>query len=475
MARTSTSSGPEILVEIHRDGDGGPLHRQLEQGLRAAIGSGRLGAGAVLPSSRMFSTQLGVARTVVVEAYEQLVAEGYLVTRRGGSTRVSPRVSGSSGSPATLGTTPIEYRIDFAYGNPDVAEFPRAAWLRSLRRVLADAPSDRLSYLDPNGAPELRDALAAYLNRVRGTTANAGRIVICNGFAQGMSLATEMLAANGATRLATEDPGQLDAPGAARRFGLETVPIPVDGEGLDVSFLERTDADAVVITPAHHFPTGAVLSARRRAALLAWSGQRNRLIIEDDYDAEYRYDREPIGAMQGLAPEHVIYAGSASKTLAPGLRLGWLIAPADLVGQLGAIKMANDRGSASLEQLALADFLTRGDFDRHLRRMRAIYRDRREVLLGALRRYAPDLQAAGASAGLHVVAWLPDGLDEADVVGRAADVGVRVAGVARYRLGSGDQRGGLLFGYGTLGSTDIEQGVRLVAEATAAARAGARH
>ena len=455
---------------MRREGGAGSLHRQLEQGLRAAIGSGRLAAGSVLPSSRMLSAQLGVARGVVVEAYEQLAAEGYLTSRHGGSTRVNPRISRPSGPPvATLSATPTEYRINFAYGSPDVAEFPRSAWLRSVRRVLNDAPSERLGYLDPRGTPELRDALAAYLNRVRGTAADAARVVISNGFAQSMSLVAEMLAANGVRRLAT---GQLDAPTAARRFGLETVPIPVGEEGIDVSFLARTDADAVVVTPAHHFPTGAVLSPGRRAALLAWAAEGNRLIVEDDYDAEYRYDREPIGAMQGLEPEHVIYTGSASKTLAPGLRLGWLIVPAHLVAQLAAIKMSNDRGSASLEQLALADFLVRGEFDRHLRRMRALYRDRREVLLAALRRYAPDLRAAGASAGLHAVAWLPETLDEAEVIQRAADLGVHVAGVARYRLGI-HRPGGLLFGYGTLGSADIEEGVRLVAEAVSAAQASA--
>jgi GntR family transcriptional regulator / MocR family aminotransferase len=270
--------------------------------------------------------------------------------------------------------------------------------------MLNEAPNERLSYLDARGAPELREALASYLNRVRGTAATGDVIVICNGFAQGISLAAELLAANGALRIATEDPGQLDAPAAARRFGLEVVPVPVDDQGIDVQYLERSGATAVVVTPAHHFPTGAVLSAGRRAALLAWAARGDNLIIEDDYDAEYRYDREPIGALQGLAPDHVLYAGSASKTLAPGLRLGWLIAPAHLVAQLGAVKVGSDRGSASLEQLALADFLTRGEFDRHLRRMRAVYRERREVLLDALRRHTPDFRAAGASAGLHLVA-----------------------------------------------------------------------
>ena len=470
MTRSSTSSPAEILVELRRDGENKALHHQLEHELRAAIGSGRLAAGSVLPSSRMLSAQLGLSRGVVVEAYEQLVAEGYLTTLRGGSTRVNPRVSRPAAS-VPAGRQPDEFRINFAYGRPDVAEFPRAAWLKSLRRVLNDAPSERLSYLDPRGAPELRDALASYLNRVRGTAADGECLVICNGFAQAMGIVAEMLAANGTRRIATEDPGQADSSAAANRFGLEVVPIPVDEDGMVVSVLDRSGADAVVVTPAHHFPTGAVMSAERRAALLEWAGRGPRLIIEDDYDAEYRYDREPIGALQGLAPDQVLYAGSASKTLAPGLRLGWLIVPGHLVEQLAAVKMANDRGSASLEQLALADFLSRGEFDRHLRRMRAVYRERRAVLLGALRQHAPDLSPAGASAGLHVVAWLPEGLDEAAVTGRAAELGVRVAGVGRYRFGDTDRRGGLLFGYGTLGVRDIEEGVRLIAAAVADVKA----
>lgn len=462
MAASRTSSQAELLIEVRRDGDAGALHRQLEQALRAAIGSGRFAAGSPLPSSRALATQLGLSRGVIVEAYEQLVAEGYLTSRRGGATRVNRTVTKPADQAPPVAQPP-QPRIDFGYGHPDVTEFPRAVWLRSLRRVLNDAPSERLSYLDPRGALELREALAAYLNRVRGTAADAGRIVIVNGFAQTLNLVTQYLAANGTRRIAMEDPGQVDTPEAAIRFGLEPVPIPVDEEGIVVSVLERTHADVVVVTPAHHFPTGAVLSARRREELLEWATRGRRLILEDDYDAEYRYDREPIGALQGLAPEHVLYAGTASKTLAPGLRLGWLIAPAGLVHPLAEAKVASDRGSASLEQLAFADFLSRGEFDRHLRRMRAIYRDRRDVLLGALRRYAPDLRPAGASAGLHVVLWLPDGLDEAAVATRAAELGVRVTGVAYHRIERGDGRGGLLLGYGALGAKEIEEGVRLVA------------
>ena len=327
-----------------------------------------------------------------------------------------------------------------------------------------------MSYLDDRGAPELREALATYLNRVRGTAADAERVVICNGFAQALGLVTQVLAANGRTRVAVEDPGQRDAIRAANLSRLESVSIPVDGDGIDVEALRRADPDAVILTPAHHFPTGAVLSAERRAALVAWATDNDRLILEDDYDAEFRYDREPIGSIQGLAPEQVIYAGSASKTLAPGLRLGWLIVPTKLVDQLAATKEATDRGSASLEQLAFADFLSRGEFDRHLRRMRPIYRSRRDALLAALRRHLPELRPVGASAGLHVLAWLPAGIDEAALVQLAADGGVAVDGLTPYRRSGDGLPGGLLFGYGTVTEAGIEEGVRVIAGAMDRAR-----
>jgi GntR family transcriptional regulator/MocR family aminotransferase len=470
MPRTRTSSATELLVELRRD-DPLPLHRQLEQELRGAIRVGRLAAESVLPSTRALADQLGVSRGVVVEAYEQLVAEGYLRSQPGGATRVCANVT-ESGSPHSARRPVAVPRINFGYGRPDVTEFPRQVWLRSLRRVLNEAPSERMSYLDDRGAPELREALATYLNRVRGTAADAERVVVCNGFAQALGLVTQVLAANGQTRIGVEDPGQRDAIRAAGINGLEVVPIPVDDEGIDVDALRRADPDAVVLTPAHHFPTGAVLSAERRAALVAWATGRDRLILEDDYDAEFRYDREPIGSIHGLAPEQVIYAGSASKTLAPGLRLGWLIVPARLVDQLAATKGATDRGSASLEQLAFADFLSRGEFDRHLRRMRPIYRARRDELLSALARHLPELRPVGASAGLHVLAWLPPGVDEASVVQLAADAGVAVDGLTPYRRAGHGLPGGLLFGYGTVTEGAIDEGVRLIADVIDRARVG---
>lgn len=476
MARTRTSSAPELLVDLRRD-DPTPLHAQLERELRLAIRSGRLAAGSALPSSRALADQLALSRGVVVEAYEQLVAEGYLTSRPGGATRVGERAAeptdAASTGAAPAGTAAAAYaapsapeiRINFGYGRPDVTEFPRQLWMRSIRRVLNEVPSDRLNYLDKRGATELRDALASYLNRVRGTVADPNRIVICNGFAQALGLVTMALKQRGARRIAVEDPGQNDT-----LSHLEVVPVPVDEEGIRVDALERTDADLVLLTPAHQFPTGAVLSAERRSALVAWATARKKLILEDDYDAEYRYDREPIGSLHGLAPDRVIYAGTASKTLAPGLRLGWLILPSGLVDLVADIKEQSDRGSPSLEQLAFADFLGRGEFDHHLRRMRPIYRVRRDVLLQALHRHLPELRPVGASAGLHVVAWLPPGVDEAAVVQGALDRGVNVNGITPYRRLRDERPGGLVFGYGTPHEPEIEEGIRLVAEALAAIR-----
>ena len=472
MPRTRTSSAGELLVQLRRD-DATALHCQVEHELRAGIRSGRLPDGSVLPSTRALAEQLGVSRGVIVEAYEQLVAEGYLSSQPGGTTRVCVRVLDSLPIPSARPAREAP-RIDFGYGRPDVTQFPRQVWLRSLRRILNEAPSERLSYLDERGAPELREALANYLNRVRGTAADPDRIVICNGFAQALGLVSQVMAATGRRRIAVEDPGQQDSIRAARLAGLDVVPVPVDEGGIVVDELRRTGADAVVLTPAHHFPTGAVLSAERRAALIAWATGDDRLILEDDYDAEYRYDREPIGALQGLAPEQVIYAGSASKTLAPSLRLGWLIVPARLVDDVATTKEETDRGSASLEQLAFADFLSRGEFDHHLRRMRPIYRARRDALLAGLRRHLPAFRPVGASAGLHVLAWLPDSIDEAALVIGAAERGVGLTGVTPYRVGDRGGPGGVLFGYGTVTEAAIDEGIRLIAEAVDAMRGGQR-
>ena len=381
MPRSRTSP-PELLIALRRDSTT-PLHQQLEHELRAAIRSGRLPVDMPLPSTRAFAQQLGLSRGVVVEAYEQLVAEGYLASRPGGATRVGTRSRELEPPPLPRQDVPA-VRVDFVYGRPDVTAFPRQDWLRSIRRVLDQAPSDRLTYLGGAGVPELREALATYLNRVRGTAAHAGHIVVCNGFTQGIALVADLVRAQGGRRLALEEPGYQDAARTAEHSGLKVVRIPVDEEGLVVEALERARADAVVVTPAHQYPTGAVLSPARRSALVAWATRRHGLILEDDYDAEFRYDREPIGSPPRSCARARHLFGLGEQTLAPGLRLGWLIVPGRFVEQVSLAKELLDGGSAAIEQLAFADSLVRGEFDHHLRRMRPLYRGRRDILLAAL-------------------------------------------------------------------------------------------
>jgi GntR family transcriptional regulator/MocR family aminotransferase len=463
--RTSSGTG-ELLVELQRD-NGVPLHQQLESGIRTRIRAGLLRPDTVMPSTRALAQDLGLSRGVVVEAYQQLVAEGYLVSRGGGYTQVADiavveptaAVRSASGPP----------RIDFRYSRPDVSQFPRAAWLRSIRRVLNETPYRSLAYLDGRGTIELRTSLADYLNRVRGTAARPENMLICNGFAQGSRLLLQVLAAQGYKRLAVEDPSDNDLREVAAAAGLEAIGVPVLGSGVDVDALERSGADVVLVTAAHQFPTGAVTSAETRAALVAWAARHDGLVIEDDYDAEYRYDREPIGAMQGLAPERVAYAGTASKTLAPGLRLGWMILPAWLVEPMAQAKLMDDRGSPVFDQLAFADFVARGEFDRHLRRMRPRYRLLRDTLVEELAQRIPELEPVGVSAGLHVMTFLPPDLTEEAVRAAALERGLGVYGLAPYWV-AGSGPAGLVFGYGSLTQKEVVEGIELLAETVAAVR-----
>ncbi len=461
--RTNSGSAEDLLIELDRD-TSVPLHRQIQASIRASIRAGRLRAGASLPPTRTLAAGLGVSRGVVVEAYQQLVAEGYLASRSGGYTHVAASMPSAPSPPPSV-APPAVRRVDFGFGRTDVSQFPRAAWLRSVRTVLTTTPNDRLAYLDGRGVPELHQALCDYLNRVRGTSADPANVVICNGYGQGISLLIQVLVQHGARRIALEDPSSNDdALLVAAAAGLDVAGIPVGPDGIDVGALDRADADAVVLTPSHQWPTGAVLSAAARAEVISWAKRRGAIVVEDDYDAEYRYDRSPVGAMQGLAPDHVVYCGTASKTLAPGLRLGWMIVPPHLVSDVAAAKVLADRGSPVIDQLTFADFLARGEFDRHLRRMRPVYRRRRDALLAALRTHLPYLEPYGIAAGQHVVTWLPDDLDEAAVVAAAAKHGLGIHGVSPYRISS-TGRGGLIFGYAILSEAAIAEGVKLLATA----------
>src|SRR3954452_4162069 len=370
-------------------------------------------------------------------------------------------------------------RHDFALGVPDLAAFPRAAWLRAMRRVLSDLPDAGLGHPDPRGTPTLRNALAAYLGRQRGVVTTADRIVITNGFWQALGLVCAVLVARGAKRLAMEDPGFVYHRHIAKRAGLEIVPVPVDDDalaahllaqtgaaayhrhiakragleivpvevdaaGMRVDLLAQTDADAALVTPAHQSPTGVVMGPERRTALLGWAHESGAILIEDDYDAEHRYDREPVGALQGHAPERVVYGGTASKTLAPALRLGWVAVPADLAHAVAFEKGLADGGSPVLEQLVLADMIESGELDRHLRRTRAAHRGRRAALQAAVEEHLPGCRLHGAPAALPAQLDLPAGTDEHAVVEAAARRGVRVEALAPHRFAHDGARPGLL-------------------------------
>ncbi|HEX5191700.1 MAG TPA: aminotransferase class I/II-fold pyridoxal phosphate-dependent enzyme [Solirubrobacteraceae bacterium] len=469
--RTNLSPVSELAIDLDRDG-GDALHRQIEASIRERIRSGALPGGVALPPTRALARELGVTRGVVVEAYAQLVAEGYLTSRSGGYTQVALTAAPPSSSqrPGRAIRSAPASAVDFGYGRANLAAFPRTAWLRSVRRVLTETADDRFGYLDGHGAPELRSALAAYLNRVRGTSASPETIMITNGFAQAVSLLLGVLAARGARTLAVEDPSASDdARPIAHAYGMRLVGVPVGADGIHVDAVARLDADLLILTPSHQWPTGGVLSPEARGAVIAWAQRTGALVLEDDYDAEYRYDRAPVGAIQGLDPGRVAYAGTASKTLAPGFRLGWIILPPDLLEPFAEAKLLADRGSPILDQLTFADFLSRGEFDRHLRRMRPVYRSRRDVLLDALDQHLPELEPAGIAAGLHLVAWLPDDLDEEALIAAAAREGVAIAGVSPYRL-SPAPRGGLIFGYSSLNERQIRAGVTRLARAASRLR-----
>lgn len=457
------STGPVGGLIAIDPADARPLHEQLEQALRSAIRVGRLAAGSRLPSTRGLSAELGVSRGVVTAAYGQLAAEGYLVTRQGAPVRVSDAIRGARARPSARSlAAPFAY--DMRPGLPDLAGFPRDRWLRSLAAAWRRTPAAALGDLDPRGIPELRDALSAYLDRVRGTAADPELLIVASGFAQGFSLVCRWLLGHGIRRIAVEDPGWHAHRLVAEQAGLEAVGVPVDGGGLDVEALTASAAAAVVVTPAHQFPTGAVLARERRAALVEWAERHERLIVEDDYDAELRFDGPPLGALQGLAPERVLYVGSASKRLAPGLRLGWMLVPSWLTWPLVSAKSIEDSGAEVLGQLALADFIARGDLDRHLRRARLRYAERRLELLAAVRERIPVLRCGEDPAGLHELLLLPPEIDEPALLAAAAHRGVGLDGLAWHRRSAGGP-GGVLAGYAGLSSPALAEAVRRLADA----------
>jgi len=436
-------------VDLHLEPAGPHLRRGLTDALREAVRTGRLAPGTRLPSSRSLATDLGIARNTVADAYADLVAEGWLTARQGSGTRVAEGTVTTPTSP-TGGPgprAPHRPTHDFRPGTPDLAAFPRAEWLKAARRALLAAPHHSLGYGDPRGRPELRTALAGYLARARGVRADPDRILVCSGIAHGLRLLGTVLRARGVHTVAVESYG-LDAHwNQLTQAGLRTPPLPYDDRGTDPADLG--DAGAVLLTSAHQFPMGLPLHRGRRTAVVDWARRTGGLILEDDYDGEFRYDRQPVGALQGLDPDHVVYLGTASKALAPGLRLAWMVLPPSLAAETAAAKGKVDTSSA-LDQLTLAEFLTSGAYDRHVRASRLRYRRRRDALLTALTAEAPDVHITGIAAGLHAVLRLPPGTEHS-VVQSAAWQGVALHGLSYFRHPDAlpDGLDAVVVGYGT--------------------------
>jgi GntR family transcriptional regulator / MocR family aminotransferase len=425
-------------VDLHLELSGSRVRLGLETALRDAVRTGRLGPGTRLPSSRALAADLGIARNTVAEVYSQLVAEGWLTARTGSGTSVAERAAADPG-PGPLTRPPVAVaRYDLRPGVPDLSAFPGGAWLATARRVLAAAPRQLLDYPDPRGLPQLRAALAGYLARARGVAADPGRVVICAGFAHGLAVTCAALRSAGAATLAVEAYGHQAHRDLAQAQGLHLRPVPVDGSGAVIGDADGTDA--ALLTPAHQFPLGVTLHPQRRRDTARWGG----VVIEDDYDGEFRYDRQPVGALQALAPDRVIYAGTASKSLVPALRLGWLVVPPRL---LDAVVAQLTAGPSGLDQLILAEFIESGGYDRQIRRTRLAYRRRRDRLTAALRRQGRHV--TGIAAGLHAVLELAQSRTERDLIARAAEHGLALQGLESFRApGTSADRSGLVIGYG---------------------------
>jgi GntR family transcriptional regulator/MocR family aminotransferase len=434
------------------------VRARLEAALREAVQGGRLAPGTRLPPSRALAADLGIARNTVADAYGQLVAEGWLAARTGSGTWVSDQPAAPGAPASALPPSAAPARYDLRPGVPDLAAFPRREWQAAARRALAAAPGHLLGYPDPRGLPELRTALAGYLARARGVRASPERVVICGGFTHGLAVLCQVIRARGTPVLAVERYGHRHHRQLAASHGLSLLPLPVDAGGAQPEALRAQSpaapppspaaiaqaqaataqaqaAGAVLLTPAHQFPAGVTLRPQRRRAFAEWAGRTGAFVIEDDYDGEFRYDRQPVGAMQALAPESVVYAGTASKSLVPGLRLGWLVLPTRLLDEVVAAMEAGGWLGGVLDQLTLAEFINCGGYDRQVRHARLSYRRRRDRLAAALRQEAPGVAVTGIAAGLHALVRLRPGQTEDEVTARAAGRGLALDGLASYRAG----------------------------------------
>jgi GntR family transcriptional regulator/MocR family aminotransferase len=467
------------------------LQRQLYEELRAAILAGRLAPGARLPASRVLAGDLAVSRNTVAGAFDQLLAEGYVEGKVGSGTYVAGtlpeellRVSSHGAANAgplpmaklsrrgrVLAAIPVSFSRDigapraFRPGIPALDRFPREIWARLTARLVRHAPVAMLNYGDPTGYRPLRQGIAEYVRAARGVRCSADQIIVTAGSQQALDLAARVLLDPGDTAW-VEDPGYLGERGALAAAGIRCAPIPVDDEGISVveGVLRAPEARLASVTPSHQYPLGVTMSLARRMGLLAWARRRRAWIVEDDYDSEFRYAGRPLPALQGLdSAGRVIYMGTFSKVLCPSLRLGYLVCPEPLVAAFTSARALVDRHSPGIEQVVLAEFLSEGHFARHVRRMRALYAERQQVLvIAAQRELAGLLEILPAEAGLHLTAWLPPGANDRDVSDQAAAVGIIAPPLSAYTIDA-RIRPGLMLGYAALPARQIREGVRKLA------------
>jgi GntR family transcriptional regulator / MocR family aminotransferase len=448
----------------------------LTEQLRGAIADGRLPVGSRLPASRVLAAELHVSRGVVTEAYRRLADDGHVAGHGRGGTRVvtaPSRAVPAAPAPSSPGelfparpgpdvfdrvrTAPA--RIDLSPGVPDLAAFPRSGWLRAERAVLAGLAAAGLGYSDPTGEPSVRAAIAGWLSRNRGVPADPAEVIVVAGAAQGLGLLAQVLRERGVRRIAVEDPGSLGMRQHLANWRLDTPPVPVDELGMRVDRLRGTGAEVALLTPAHQFPTGVVLAPERRRELLDWA-DAGGLVIEDDYDAEHRYDRPPTPALRAERPGRTVYLGSVSKWLAPALRVGWMLAPSWLHAELVAAKRFADLGNPVLTQLVLAELMESGEMERQLRFARARHRRRRDAMITAIARHLPGATVHGVAAGLHLLVTFPDGPPDTVVARRALRDGVKVQPLSWHRVLDGPP--GLVLGYAARTVTEIADAVAVL-------------
>lgn len=455
----------ELLITIDRSRRAS-VGRQIEDQLREAIRAGRLHPGSELPSTRALADDLSVSRGVIERTYAQLSAEGYISVRQGASPRVREGATPGEPEPAR------HLRFDLRPHMPDVGAFPRHEWQRSFRTALAAARDADLGYTDPAGIWELRLELAAYLGRAHGLAVDPGRVLVTGGSTQSISLVARALAGRQVQAIGFENPSQRVHHAVVERAGVPVVGIDVDRDGIDVARLWSRSPGAVVVAPGHQFPTGAYLSQERRAAIVEFARERDAFVIEDDYDAGLRYDREPTGALQAVDPERVVYLGSTSKTLAPGLRLGWAVLPDALFGAVREELELSTLQVSALLQLAFADFLCRGEFARHVRRMRTLYRHRRNALVHALERRLAKPTITGVAAGLHLVVEVESFEQEATIVELARPRRCVLESLSDHALPGYAGPPGILVGYGMTSDASIPDVAQQLAEMIEQAKAG---